>query len=141
MSPFAPLADDRRVDVLDVTLAGVERVDLALIDVEADGAEAGVDEGVDQGEPDIAQPDHPDERRLLADRLFQRFTHESSRLRRALPVPQAAVRPPATSRDDSKPADGKSKVDKSPGDGTAPDRVEFPQWSAHRKIVGGTGGG
>ncbi len=73
--PFPPLGDDLRVDVLDVAGAGVERVDFSLVDVEAERAEPGGDEGVDKRQADVAQPDHADESRLIANGVFERIAH------------------------------------------------------------------
>ena len=50
-----------RRDVLDVALAPVEHRHLAGVDVEAQDAEALVDEGLDQGQADVAQADDADD--------------------------------------------------------------------------------
>ena len=56
-----------RVDVLDVALAGVERVDLARIDVEAEDGEAALAEGDRERQADVAQADDADLRSAAFD--------------------------------------------------------------------------
>ncbi len=70
--------------MLDVTAAGVQGVDLALVDVEAKRAEAGRHKRVDQRQADVAQPDHAHPRRLVENGLFERL-HEFERLMKTVP--------------------------------------------------------
>ena len=65
--------------MLDVAAAVVQRVDLALVDVEAKRAEARRHKRVDQRQADVAQPDHSHSRRFVENGLFERL-HEFGRL-------------------------------------------------------------
>src|SRR5688500_15388087 len=59
------LRDRRRIDVLDVTLAGFELVDLALVNIESQTAETRGRKRSNQRETDIAKANDTDARLLL----------------------------------------------------------------------------
>ena len=69
--PFAThFRNPRRRNMSNIALTGQESIDLALIDVKPHGLEAAANEGANQGQPDIAQPNYPHHRRLVTNCLF-----------------------------------------------------------------------
>ena len=63
------------VDVLDVAVTVVQRGDPLGVDVEADRREARLGEADHQGQPDVAEPDDPDDRLTPVESLQERVTH------------------------------------------------------------------
>ena len=75
------LVNPLRRNVLDVTFAGLQLLDLLRIHVKTKRLKAGGDKGTNQRQAHVTQPDHPNLRRLLTDRSLQSGSH-----RLAVPV-------------------------------------------------------